>query len=172
MAEFPSFIGVQNNGVCGGLAYTSKLPDSKARDPARGTLMYFDRPPLVGQVDECDVYNERYRGYGNTYRTYSDINTGQIQYYYDKSQEDAYYKPIYDITSEVNSYLYTDPMGVVKPVYNKCEVDYGSNCPVGQRAKQYGGFTSINDSCIHREDIMSKQQRVNNQQRWMPRWSK
>lgn len=169
LQEYPNFIGVEQT-PCGGLAYTSKVPDSKARDPARGTLMYFDRPPLVGQVNSCNVYDEKYRGYGSQYRTYSDINTGQIQYYYDRSREDAYYEPIYDIESNVDSYLYRDPMGVVKPVYSKCPSKNGYNCPFGQAETQYGCDTWTNDSSMHREDIMSRQQMVHNQQRWMPRW--
>ena len=53
------------------------------------------------------------------YKDYRDINAGQITYYIDKSIEDAFYKPIYENNAFDTGYLYKDPMGGIKPQYER-----------------------------------------------------
>lgn len=153
---------------CSGTTYVSV--DSRLIDPVRNSLLKLDRPPNTGSIALKDAYSEKLKNYGKGYRTYSDVNTGQIHYYIDESISDALYEPVYDIPSKVDSVLYKDPMDNLKPQYNR-----EWNAPNGVRetpkfGETYGCLSFIQDTSHHREDIISHQQLKNNQQKWSARW--
>ena len=54
-------------------------------------------------------------------------------------------------------------MDAIKPQYSKV--------PINSKNTNYSCLSWINDSTGHREDIMQRQQRKNNEQRYEPRWS-
>ena len=133
--------------------------DPRLLDVKRNILTKLDRPPLEGDVKMKDVYNDEYKRYGNQYKNYIDINTGQIQYYIDNDLKNPFYYPVYDIPSSVIKSNYYDPMTSFKPQYNK------SNC-----IDDYSCLSWINDSSKFREDIISKQQRTHNEQKYESYW--
>ena len=75
----------------------------------------FDAAP--GTVNFEDIYDPRFNGYGDEYRSYGDVNLGQVQYYY--SDLDAYRYPNFGIRSKVDYIDYIDPMGRVLPEYDR-----------------------------------------------------
>lgn len=75
----------------------------------------FDAAP--GTVNFEDIYDPRFNGYGDEYRSYGDVNLGQVQYYY--SDIDAYRYPNFGTRSKVDYIDYIDPMGRVLPEYDR-----------------------------------------------------
>jgi hypothetical protein len=116
------------------------------------------------------------KGYGQGYKTYSDITAGQVLYYTDKSREDAYYRPLFSQPVETSTVVYRDPMGAMKPEYPRI-VPYEN--PMTSSPATNGCNFGENEYCLsfikdtqqHREDILASQMAKRNQQRWMPRWA-
>lgn len=142
--------------------YTSA--DPRLIDPTRNIHMKLDRPPYEGELCQSEIYKDlSYQNYTNLYKNYSELNSGQIQYYVDVEQQQPFYDPVYNIPSRVKGRIYVDPMGVVKPEYTKTPI-----IPV--TTKTYSDLNFLNDSMKHREDMMSLQQRKHNQTRYETRW--
>ena len=133
-----------------------------------GQYMNIDKPPVTGFVDLSSLpFDKTLNKYGQDYKQYSDVDGGQIQYYTDTDSKDPYFKPNFTTPANIKGYLYVDPMGAVKPQYERetqscCDPVKNSDC--GQC------LSWIHDSTTHREDIMSLQMRKINQQRYEPRW--
>ena len=144
--------------------------DPRTWSATHNQYLTFDRPPLETAPKLKDIYNKDLKGYGQGYGTYSDITAGNIIYYNDKSREDAYYDPLFAHPAQVNTVLYKDPMGAMKPEYPRT-VDYKN--PVSDTDCDYGEYclSFIKDTQMHREDILSGIMTQKNQQRWMPRWA-
>jgi hypothetical protein len=133
-------------------------------------LQTLDRPPFDGSIDLKSIYTDRtLDNYGQNYKSYSDINAGQITYYIDKSREDVFYEPLFNTSAQMVGTLYKDPMGVIKPEYNR----YPLKCrdPLNMN-KHSGGLSWITDTQSHREDLIALQMRRQNQSRYEPRWTK
>lgn len=85
-------------------------------------------------------------------------NIAQIEYYVDKGIVAPFHAPVFDMPSITTSYDYIDPMGTWKQHYT---LDI-------QTPEKYSCLSWLNDSSFHREDIISRQQSVHNQQRSEP----
>jgi len=123
---------------------------------------YSDYEAPAGSINFEDIYNPTFTSYGDPYRSYSDINLGQVRYYY--SDVDAYKMPNFIQRSNVDFIEFTNPQGQVWPYYNReASVD-------DVRAKVENQTTA--DEIYHREDmmenLMSKMNRSSWQQRYMP----
>lgn len=145
--------------------------DPRLYDPTRNVYLYLDKPPSTGNVPLKDIYNKKYTDYGTTIKPYNDIEDGQIVYYIDKGIEDAFYTPVWSEPAINQASLFKDPMGSMKPEYNRKPVINTEN-PTVTTAESYPYCLSfIQDSQSHREDLMAYQQRKNNQSKWSARWS-
>lgn len=144
--------------------------DPRLLNPIGNSLLHLDRPPMTGGLALKDIYSDKLKDHGKDYRTYSDINAGQIQYYIDDSIKDALYEPVYDIPAEVTSLVYQDPMSNMKPQYTRHPALTTGMTEVPTRADNYGCLSFVNDTSGHREDIISRQQSRNNQEKWSARW--
>jgi hypothetical protein len=82
----------------------------------------------------------------------------QIQYYVDPATQSPFYEPIYDMKAATCYSPFIDPMDSVKPQFSR-KIDIGS---------KYSTLSFINDTTYHREDIIARQQVVNNQRRSEP----
>lgn len=145
--------------------------DPRLLNAVTATRFYLDRPPNNSVQKLCTLRTDTsLDGYGQNYRNYSDINTGDITYYNDKSIEDAFYEPIYTIPSQTNSFMYKDPMGNLRPQYYRIPV---KNNPLttGNKPPYKFCLSSLNDTNEQREDIMSYQMNKYNRERWSPRWT-
>ncbi len=118
----------------------------------------FDATP--GTVNFEDIYDPRFNGYGDEYRSYGDVNLGQIQYYY--SDLDAYRNPNFSGSrNKVDFIDFVDPMGRILPEYDR---QVGSADIREAVHNQYDA-----DAVYHREDIMEKLLRKRNQELWQLR---
>ena len=145
--------------------------DPRQYDAMRAEYIPLDSIPISGAVKLKNIYSAKYEDYGNIRTSYDGIRDGQIVYYNDKSIQDAFYKPVYSEPAEEISGLYKDPMGSMKPEYNRKALVNTEN-PTTTTAKSYPYCLSyIQDSQSFREDIIALQQRKNNQEKWSARWS-
>lgn len=140
--------------------------------PHMGQHLLLDRPPIEAsmRLDEIAT-SERLNGYGQNYKSYSDVNAGQIMYTIDKSIQNPYFSPNFTNSSVITGYLYQDPMGAVKPRYPNQPLRYDN--PVGQtpRNNYVGCLSDMQDTLDQRENIMAAQMSVRNQQRFEPRYA-
>lgn len=146
---------------CNGTVYAQPF-DPRLYDSRRGQYNPLDRPSYTGEVLLKDIYNPKYNRYGKDYTSYSDIDAGQIQYYYSKDIAGAYSLPNFTQRSEVNRGIFKDPMGAIKPVYTRC--------PIKPKALSNSCLDDIRQSTIHRESIMEGLTAKMNQQRWSSRY--
>jgi hypothetical protein len=137
--------------------------DGRLIDPRRNITIVLDRPPLEGQVNMNDVYQDKLLNYGKNYSSYSDIHSGQILYYIDKTISDPYYNPNFVIRSEVEHVLFQDPMGAIKPQYYRR--------PFTNTFNNLSNDQQTRDTLFFREDIMARQQAKYNQQRFDARYN-
>ena len=134
--------------------------------------MSLNTVPIYGGMKLSDIPSEKILdGYGQNYKTYKDINAGQITYYESKAIEDPHHFPNFVSSATTKGYLFKDPMGSVKPYYER--VPEKERCDFDEkRGDSYEGCLSwLHDSNNFREDLMSKQMGLRNRQRWQPRWS-
>uniref|UniRef100_A0A6C0I5D6 Minor capsid protein P9 transmembrane helices domain-containing protein n=1 Tax=viral metagenome TaxID=1070528 RepID=A0A6C0I5D6_9ZZZZ len=114
---------------------------------------------IDGSVNFEDIYDPRFTGYGDEYRSYVDINLGNVQYYY--SDIDAYRDPNFGTRSKVDFIDFVDPMGRIKPEYSR---QVGLNDVKENVQNQYDA-----DSIYFREDLMERLMRKRNQELWQLR---
>lgn len=160
-------ISCKNDFQCPDTQYIAN--DPRLRQGATLQTLTLDEPPITSSMKLSEVpIQKRLNGYGQNYKTYSDINAGQILYYTDKTHE-PFYPPVFVAPAETTRTLFKDPMGAMKPEYVRYPV-FNTN-PVGPPRDVYeDGLSFLQDTNAHREDIISKQMAVRNQELWEPRW--
>jgi hypothetical protein len=153
---------------CSKVLYSSI--DPRLIDVPRGMRVNLDVPPIDSTVHLNEVYTKpELAKYGQGYRSYSDINAGQITYYVDKSIQDPLFNPNFTIPAKVDATLLQDPMSAMKPQYNRTPL-FASDHLDTKRVGYNGGLSWMEDSLEWREDLMARQMRKRNQERWEPRW--
>ena len=136
-----------------------------------GQVLILDRPPIDESIKLKDIYTDpRMKYYGQKYNDYSDINAGQILYYIDNKLEDTLFQPLFENASQVSGTIYKDPMGATYPEYRRIPIIDNNVLKTKNRSYSYG-LSSINDINEFREDIIHKQMRVNDRQRYTPRYT-
>jgi len=138
-----------------------------------GTPILLDRPNFTGELSCHGVppfdrlYSNKMNDYGKGYTDLSSINAGQIQYYTMSDTSDAYFKPNFVTPAVVTHEIFKDPMGVYRPQYNRQSLQdysYKQSCPDECDS-------ATHDSLEFRQELMEKQMRKANQQRWDARWA-
>jgi hypothetical protein len=137
-----------------------KSMDPRTYSAPRSQRLILDEPPL--QVRNTQPLNNIYTdenikgincsGY---YKNYENIKGGNIYYYIDVGNDIPYAGPEYIIPCYVEPTIYTTPMGVKYPVYNRE--------PIFKNNRNLFNYTFDQDQCGFREDIMSIQSRTINQ---------
>jgi hypothetical protein len=120
--------------------------DPRVRDARTGQLIKLDRPPYTGHVALENIYNNELRGYGKNYRSYQDIDAGQIQYYVPEEDREANQRPIYTLESNTVQTIREDPMGGLIPEYKREQISNGI-----LNASRY---QDTRDQLKYREDLM------------------
>ena len=131
-----------------------------------------DRPPTHGEVRLKNTYKNGYtydKAIG--FHSYEDLEDGDITYYIDKSIEDPFYKPVFSEPAQEYSSLYVDPMGSIKPEYNRVPLINTQNSAVSPPKSYPYCLSFLQDSQTQREDIMALQSRKMNQTKWSARWA-
>lgn len=168
LVSAPEFykVGGGGGGDCVSEGYTADW-DNRLYDPRRNLHMVLDKAPLQarnrGTYNNPDVYVSEYDAIKpQVYGDYSKINNGQIQYYHDTTIDDPYFSPNFVRRYSVDYVLFKDPMGSIKPEYIRNPLNFTNN--------NFSKDSFMRDSTLHREDIMERQMRVRNQQRYEPRY--
>jgi hypothetical protein len=138
-------------------------PGQQAQQPTRSdwSAEYSNFQAPAGSINFEDIYDPRFTSYGDPYRSYSDVNLGQIQYYY--SDIDAYRMPNFITRSNVDFVDFRTPNGQIWPYYNR-------NVSIDEvRGHVENQVTT--DELFHREDLMSLQMDKINRERWQTRFA-
>ncbi len=116
------------------------------------TTLELDRPPNDTSVKLSDIYNTDLRNYGKNYKSYNDINAGQIVYYINNSEDDPYYQ---NISTKNVKQTYDDPMESKYIEYSRVPII--SRNPLTEDLNSSSGFglTWIRDTIHNRENNMS-----------------
>lgn len=135
-----------------------------------GQRMYLDRPAITSYVplDSIDT-DEKLDNYHQNFGSYKNATFGNLVYYVDKAQQDAYFMPNFVNSSCVNSSVWIDPMGSAKPIYQRTPLKT-INYLNTQRSHYDGCLSSIRDTSEFRENLMASQMSKNLQERYSPRW--
>jgi hypothetical protein len=143
--------------------------DPRLISVTRAQILTLDRPPIQTKLTPEEILTDKsLNRYGQNYTGYNDINAGQILYYVDKQFEDPFYSPNFSTSAHVQGVLYQDPMGSMKPHYNRTPIKCRN--PVGEKSSYEGQLSWIQDSTNHREDLLARQMAKMNQERFEPRW--
>lgn len=147
------------------------IVDARLISPLHGgQILNLDRKPKNSGLKLNEIYDSNLTNYGQKYRTYSDIDAGQVLYYINKSQQDPFYYPVFSSSAQVYGNLYKDPMGSIKPEYNRVPLNHYDRFET--RNNYDGNLSWIADSQEYREDLMASQMSKFNQQKWASRWEK
>lgn len=139
------------------------VPARLMEQPVRNewSAKYSSFNPAPGSINYEDIYDPRFTSYGDPWRSYSDINLGSVNYYY--SDVDSYRYPNFVTRSKVDFIEYTDPMGKVKPYYQRTAAL--------QDVRPYVENQWMSDTNYFRENIMEEQMRAANARNWQQRHS-
>jgi len=137
------------------------VPARLLEQPVRGdwSAFYSSWEPAPGSINYEDIYDGKFNSYGDPYRSYSDVNLGQVQYYY--SDVDAYRYPNFISRSKIDFIEYTNPMGKVQPYYERTA---GLN-----DTRPFVENDWMLNSNYYRENIMESQMRKRNSELWQNR---
>lgn len=151
--QSPYFVKTDNG------KYRSIIADSRLVDERHSYNMLLNERPSQFVYDKFNDNvsgNPSLKNYGKNYTSYSDVTGGQIRYYIDKDLSEPFFNPVYGMTSKSTGMVYKDPMDNLVPSYNK---EYSTDLIEN-------GLSFINDTTKFRDDIISRQQRINNSQRY------
>lgn len=156
-AERSPYFEKDSNG-----AMMSMKADARLYDARHSYFMQLDTAPeqvVYDQINDNISGNPKLTGYGKNYKGYSTVTGGQIQYYVDKQQSEPFYSPVYGTKARSIGTTYRDPMDSVKPHYDREYPAYGE-------FKDGTCLSFLDDTTKFRDDIISRQQRVHNQQKF------
>ena len=170
---------ILNPGV---LRYSTKvgMPDGRLIHPAYGPVpQQFDRPPFSASMPLDAIFSStELDNYGKRYTDYTSVNAGNVLYYTSPDQSKPFFQPNYSTPTEVDNFLYIDPMSnprlqhqrkPVEVTRNCSAIGYGQ-CPAIPGAPlppfDSGCLSWITDSGEHRQDLMALQQRPRLEENW------
>lgn len=139
------------------------VPARLLEQPVRGdwSAKYSGWEAAPGSYNYEDIYDPRYQGAGDPYRSYSDVMLGNVQYYY--GDVDSYRIPNFVTRSKTDFIEFTNPQGKVLPHYQRTA---GLN-----DARPFVDNTWMNDSLYFRESIMESNMRPANARAWQQRYA-
>jgi len=113
--------------------------------------------------DFNSVFDPRFSGYGDPFRSYLDADKGNIAYYY--GDVDAYRHPVFLTRSKVDFIEQRQPMGKIWPLYNR---DKNMCLDEAIEQAQNRWFT---DTTQFREGLMASQMNKRNAESWQQRYA-
>lgn len=128
------------------LTADSQVDELVSRDGSSDPSKY--GPEGGNRIRLSDVYDPRHTGYGDPYREYEDVVTGQIRYYY--GDVDAYKIPNYIVRSEIDHMDFADSYGPLKEEYA------GAHAPGEQAPGSLGDIGSCGRPWAESGDIRGK----------------
>jgi hypothetical protein len=143
------------------LVRTDGTAGELANNPTRTnwSAEYSNWVPPPGTINFENIYDPRFTSYGDPYRSYSDINLGQVQYYY--SDVDAYTMPNFISRSNVDFMEYRTPQNQIWPEYERTAS--------ADQVKPFVESQYAADNLFFREDLMEHQMSKRNRELWQLR---
>ena len=128
-------------------------------DPMRGQRLLLNTPHFESGIaqDLSNVYTPTMREYGRKYASYKDINAGRVQYWVPDKPE-VYFRPVFTVPSRVVHSIYTDPMDVQHPHFERVPNECQWNACVPQATDSF-----TKDTIEFREQLMARQMRRENE---------
>ncbi len=120
---------------------------------------YSNYQTASGTVGYEDIYDPRFTSYSDGTRSYADINTGQILYYY--SDIDSFRRPNFLLRNKIDVLNFRNPNDSISTEYNR---EISLDDIKDQVESQFSA-----DEISRREDLMERQMRKTNSQRWQSR---
>lgn len=121
------------------------------------------KPNPIPYIESVATYKDAEKFVPKQYNSYKDIYGGEIEYFpYRRTVIDNFQNPNFVNEAFIESKIYKDPMGAIKPEYIRTET---------KNTLKVDQLTWMQDSCEWREEIMAKQMRKDNQTRYDPRWN-
>lgn len=156
-ASYPLFHRIDPQLVRDGNIPAERLQELPRR--TNWSAKYSGMEAAPGTVNFEDIYDPRFNGYGDPYRSYGDVNLGQIQYSY--SDIDRYRYPNFVTRSKVDFINFQTPMDQELPEYTR---NVGLDDIRKEVESQYTA-----DSLYFREDIQERLMRKRNRELWQLR---
>ena len=110
-----------------GISFAQQFPpmSCKTEGPNEEDTMFLQRDPRIivndpdlkelcppDEINQANIYDPRFTGYGTGYRSYIDETTGQPRFYYDDI--DAITKPNYIVRSKIDNQVFADKYGPIE----------------------------------------------------------
>jgi hypothetical protein len=127
--------------------------DPRTYDTTRNCYIQYDRPPLhsVGTSPQFPM-NKISTNQTGFYDNYQSINGGNIRYYTDLSTEDPFKDMIFTIPCYNEPQLLIDPMGSIKPYYNRIPIFENNNL----KDNSFFDYSFLKDTSEFREDLIAR----------------
>jgi len=121
------------------------------------------KPDPIPRLDNIYLYKDATKFKPKQYSHFSEIKGGQIEYFPERRTViDNFRQPNFVNKAFIESKIYRDPMGSIKPQYSRTETK--NNVNIDQ-------LNWMKDSCEWREQIMAKQMEKDNRTRYEPKWN-
>lgn len=155
-----------------GISFTQQLPPASSRiDPATGALLRTEHDPRIVEpylinntsaytVNEGDIYDPRFTGYGTSYRSYNDDALGQTRFYYDDIN--AVRMPNYISRSDIDTQDFADSYGPIPKGFE-------NGNPHTNKIHELANNAFLQGAIQHRTDLSERLMRKVNSEHWQRR---
>ena len=155
-----------------GISFTQQLPPASSRiDPVTGALLRTEQDPRILEpylikndseytINEGDVYDPRFTGYGTSYRSYNDDELGQTRFYYDDIN--AVRMPNYISRSHIDTQPFADTYGTIPKGFEKGN-------PYTNKIHSLAENAFLQGAIQHRTELSERLMRKVNSEQWQRR---
>lgn len=155
-----------------GISFTQQLPPASSRiDPATGALLRTEHDPRIVEpylikntsaytVNEGDIYDPRFTGYGTSYRSYNDDALGQTRFYYDDIN--AVRMPNYIARSHIDTQDFADSYGPIPKGFE-------NGNPHTNKIHELANNAFLEGAIQHRTELSERLMRKVNSEQWQRR---
>ena len=155
-----------------GISFTQQLPPASSRiDPMTGALLRTEHDPRIVEpylikntsaytVNEGDIYDPRFTGYGTSYRSYNDDALGQTRFYYDDIN--AVRMPNYISRSNIDTQPFADSYGPIPKGFEKGN-------PYTDKIHSLAEDAFLQGAIQHRTELSERLMRKVNSEQWQRR---
>jgi len=137
----------------------NRLEESPSRNAWSQKYSSLTADPGTVRLDE--IYDPRFTGAGDGYRSYHDELLGQVRYYY--GDVDAYRRPNYIVRSKIDNFDFATPMGAVLPDFVRT--------PLESNSRELAETQFLRDTINHRENLMESALKKINSNSWQTRYA-
>ena len=121
------------------------------------------KPDPIPRLENIYTYTDAEKFKPQQYSHFSEIKGGQIEYYPQRRTViDNFRTPNFVNNAFIQSKIYRDPMGSIKPQYSRIET---------KNTVDIDQLNWMKDSCEWREDLISRQMSKDNRTRYEPKWN-